>query len=156
MARNYNVRTTCTINSSTTNAPLNIISAATVAPFIYEINSGCVATPANQAVEWAVNRFTAVGNNQGAITPSRVNAPGGTAIVAATTAGTGSSAFNTYTANDYPHGWAQNQNTAYRWVASTPDRRIELPSTTANGVGIMPIAATASILSWSLNVAFEE
>lgn len=156
MARYYNVRATCTITSSTTNAPLNIMSTAAVVPYIYEINSGCVATPANQAVEFAINRITAIGTAQGAITPSKVNLPAGTAVVAITTANQGASALPTYTANDYAHGWAQNQNTAYRWVASNPDRRIQLPSTASNGVGVMPITATASILTWVFNVAFEE
>ncbi len=156
MGRNYNVRATCTITQSTTNAPLNLISTAAVVPLIYEINSGCVATPANQAVEFVVQKLSALGSAQGAITPSRINIPGGTAVVSLTTANQGSSALPTYTASDYSHGWAQNQNTAYRWVASTPERRIQLPSTASNGVGIMPITATASIATWVFNVAFEE
>ena len=156
MARNYNVRTTCSATQSTTNAPLLIIATTAVVPNIYEINSGCVATPANQAVEWVVNRFTATGTLQGAITPSKVNVPAGTAVVAVTTAGTGSSALSTFTANDYAHGWAQNQNTAYRWVASSPGRMIGIASSAGVGVGLMPITATATVATWVLNVAFEE
>ncbi len=123
MARNYNVRATCTINQSTTNAPLNITSTATVVPLIYEINSGCVATPANQAVEFGVQRFTALGTAQGAIVAAKVNLPAGTAVVALTLANQGASA---------------------------------LPSTASNGVGLMPLQATASILTWVFDVAFEE
>ncbi len=155
MARNYNVRTTCTNTQTTTNANLNLIAGTLVQPNIYEINSGSAATPANQAVEYVINRFTAIGTKLGSIVPSSVNVPGGSAVIAVTSACTSSSALATYTSNDYPHGWAQNQNTAYRWVASSPDRMIGLPATASNGVGLMPITVTSAFVA-VYNVAFTE
>lgn len=153
MARSYHVFTNCTNTASATNGFLNLISSATVQPSVFEINSGCDATPANQAVKYNFTKFTNVGTNQGAITPVQINPAAGTAIVAVTTAGTSSSVLATY--SGVLLQWAQNQNTAYRWVASGPTRTLQLPSTALAGGGFLPIVVT-SAFNAVFGVFFEE
>lgn len=144
MARNYSFSGNCTNTQSTTNAIVNIISAATCQPGIYEINMGSDATPANQAVKYQVQRFSAIGTPAGAITGQSLDPGAGTAVAAVTTCAQGSSALPTYTASAFLLTWAQNQNTAYRWVASSPTRMLKLPSTASNGAGIMPTVVTSA------------
>ena len=144
MARNYSVSANCTNTASTTNAILNITSTALTQPAIYEINSGSDATPANQAVKYQIQRFSALGTAQGAITPQALDPGAGTAVASVFLANQGSSALPTYTAGAFLLTWAQNQNTAYRWVASSSTRMLVLPSTASNGVGMMPTVVTSA------------
>lgn len=155
MARNYSVPGNCTNTQSTTNAIVNIMATAAIQPGIYEINSGCDATPANQAAKYVMTRFTATGTTQGPITPVALDPGAGTAVASLTTAFQGSSVSATYTANSGVLQWAQNQNTAYRWVASAPTRMLKIPSTASNGLGMMPAVVT-SAFNAVFDITFEE
>lgn len=143
MARSYCVSGNCTNTQSTTNAMVNIVASATTQPSIFEINSGSDATPANQAVKYQMQRASAFGTALGAITPTQINAAAGTAIAAVFTANQSSSVLPTYTASSFVLTWAQNQNTAYRWVASGPNRTLQIPSTAGAGIGMMPTVVTS-------------
>src|SRR5205809_534087 len=130
MARSYSVAANCTNTQSTTNASLYLQATAATQPSIYEINSGCDATPANQAVKVQLTAYTAGSAvKQGVITPFQVNAVGGTAIASIFLAHQGMATFPTFTSGSIFLQWAQNQNTAYRWVASSPQRMLMLGST---------------------------
>lgn len=155
MARNYSVSGNCTNTQSTTNAIVNIVSAATCQPGIYEINSGCDATPANQAVKYQMQRFSAIGTQQGVITAQALDPGAGTAVAAVTTACQSTSVLPTYTGSAFVLTWAQNQNTAYRWVASSPTRMLKIPSTASNGIGMMPVVVT-SAFNAVFGIHFEE
>ena len=155
MARSYSVSSNCTNTQSTTNAMLNIVATAATQPSIFEINSGSDATPANQAVKVQLQKFSAIGAQQGAITPFQINAAAGTAIASVFTACPGASALPTYTGGAFFLTWAQNQNTAYRWVASSPQRMLMLPSSSGQGAGFMPTVVT-SAFNQVLGVFVEE
>lgn len=142
--RSYCVSGNCTNTQSSTNGIVNIVGSATSQPSIYEINSGSDATPANQAVKYQMQRASAFGNALGAITPQQINPGAGTAIAAVFTANQSSSALPTYTASAFLLSWGQNQNTAFRWVASGPNRTLQIASTAGAGLGMMPTVVTSA------------
>lgn len=155
MARSYCIPANCTNTQSATNASVNIVATAAIQPNIFEINSGCDATPANQACKIQVVKITAVGTGQGAVTPTQINPFGGTAIASVTIVNQGASALDTYSTTVIFLQWAQNQNTAYRWVASSPQRMIGLVSTASTGAGFMPVVVT-SAFNQVYGIFFEE
>ena len=155
MARSYSVPTTCsTLAASAVNPYLIIVATAASQPSIFEINSGSYATPANNAASFNVTKGTAIGTLAGAITPSQINAVSGTAIASIFTAGNSSSALPTLSGIQL--AWAQNQNTAYRWVASSPQRMIMLPSTASAGAGLVATNVNAAWASYHVGFHVEE
>jgi hypothetical protein len=153
MSRNYGVPGNCTNTQSTTNAIVNIVSSATCQPGIFEIDSGCDATPANQAVKYQITRFTAAGTLQGSITPNALDPGAGTAVASVTAACQSTSVLPTYSGTILQ--WAQNQNTAFRWVASGIGRMLKIPSTANAGAGMMPAVVT-SAFNAVFHIMFEE
>jgi hypothetical protein len=136
---------------STTAALWNLLSTAAVRPKVYEINTGCDATPADQAQKFAFYRTTANFGTPGAavvgapldqgdpVAVTTFQTPGGTAVTQ-----TGVT----------PLQWAQNQRANFRWIAA-PDSEIVIPASATGGLALMCPVSTASS-NYSYNVMWAE
>lgn len=120
---------------------LTLISATTIRPCLYEIITGCEATPADQATDFKVVRFTAVGVEGSGFTPL-AHDPADPASLA----DYGSGVFGTeptYTASAFLLQWSQNQRVTFRFV-TIPEMGFLAPATAANGIGIKSSSATGT------------
>lgn len=149
MARRYNISGSDTNTAATT--MWSVTSAATIRPRIYEVLIGSVATPADNAWEFIIGRFTAAGTST-AFTPIALD-PADPAALAA--AGFNHSVEPTYTANAYLLRIAGNQRACVRWVAA-PGGELVLPATAANGAGCLSNAVGGSPVAMSFTVHWEE
>ncbi len=149
MARRYAVCVQDTNTAATTQA--GVTSAATVRPKIYDLICGSDATPADNAAEFNIQRYTAAGTST-ACTPVALD-PADPASLSA--AGFNHSAEPTYTANLLLHEWAQNQRATYRWVAA-PSSELVLPATAANGAGIITVTVAGSAVNTNFTILIEE
>jgi hypothetical protein len=155
MARSYSVPTSCTTLAESATLPyLVILSSTTTQPGIYEVNSGASVTPANNAAQFNITKGTSIGTLGGAITPVGTNPAAGTVLSAIFTAGASASALGTY--SGVMLQWAQNQNTAYRWVASSPMRMLFLLSTTNAGAAVLVPDANSTWANWIGGLHIEE
>ena len=108
---------------------------------IYEINLSSVATPADQAAKFAVNRTTAVGTEGGGFTPNNLD-PAGPA--GAYDVGQGTfSVQPTLTANKELLVVSVNQRAVYRWVANE-GRELVMAATQNNGAAINCVSSTST------------
>ena len=149
MARRYAIDGQDTNTATTT--ILGLTSATTVRPRIYDMVVGSDATPADNAAEYVLQRYTAAGTST-AVTPQGLD-PGDPAALAS--AGEAHSAEPTYTANAILLQWAQNQRATFRWVAA-PMGEIVLPATAANGVGVQVIGIAGSAVNTNVTIHYEE
>lgn len=149
MARRYSVSGTDTNTASTTQ--IAITSAATVRPKIYDLLIGSVATPADNAWDFQIQRYTAAGTST-AVTPQKLD-PGDPAALAS--AGVNHSAEPTYTANEILLRIGGNQRATFRWVAA-PNGELVLPATAANGAGLLSNAVGGSAVAYLYTLHFEE
>jgi hypothetical protein len=123
--------------ASPTQTLLGLISTAAIRPMIFEILFGSAATPADNALEWLLQRFTAAGTST-AVTPQALD-PGDPSATA--TAGKNHTVEPTYTAGAVLLDIPLNQRSTQRWVAS-PRGELILPATAANGLGLQPVHAS--------------
>ncbi len=151
MARRYSVSAQCANTANT--SILGLVSAATIRPKIYDLIIGSDATPADNAAEYNLQRFTAAGTAGSAVTPQLLD-PADPASLAAGGSGV-YSVEPTYTSAAIMLMWAQNQRATFRWVAA-PGSEIVLPATAANGVGIRVIGIAGSAVNTNCCVLFEE
>lgn len=149
MARRYSISGTDTNTASTTQ--LGLTSTAAIRPMICDIIISSVATPADNAGEYFLQRFTAAGTST-AVTPQALD-PGDPAATA--TAGVNHSAEPTYTASAILLRIATNQRATFRWVAA-PGFELKLPATAANGVGLLANAIGGSAVAMAYTILFEE
>jgi hypothetical protein len=120
---------------------LTVIAATTVRPSIMEVIVGCSATPADQAANLALARFTAAGTSAGSPPTPRPFDPSDVAALA--TCGHAHSAEPTYTAGESLLSISMNQRATFRWVA-IPGYELRCPASAANGIGGKLETATAS------------
>lgn len=149
MARRYAVDGQDTNTAAT--SILGLTSAATVRPKLYDMVVGSDATPADNAAEYVLQRYTAAGTVT-AVTPQALD-PGDPAALAS--AGEAHTVEPTYTANAIMLQWAQNQRATFRWVAA-PGGEIVLPATAANGVGVQVIGIAGSAVNMNVTFHYEE
>lgn len=123
--------------ASPTKTVLGVTATVAVRPEIYDLIFGSTATPADNALEVILQRYTAAGTAT-AITPAAIDSgdPASTA-----TAGQNHTVEPTYTAAAILLDVAVNQRSTQRWVAA-PGGEIKLPATAANGVGLQPVHAS--------------
>lgn len=137
--------------SGTANKTLiNLISATTVRPRLYDLIVGSVATPADQAVDFLLGRTTAVGTAASNPTPAPAD-PADPASLA--TAGITHSAEPTYSGVNLLD-IRMNQRATFRWVAS-PGSELVAPATANNGLGFKLLSATAAAI-YGATVLFSE
>lgn len=121
---------------------LGLTSAATIRPVIYHMVLGVSGTPADNAISWYAGRYTAAGTAT-AVTPQALD-PADPAALAS--AGENHTAEPTYTANAILFRLALNQRASHAWWADAYGG-LQSPATAANGVGIYPSHASASVLA---------
>lgn len=149
MARRFSIVGTAPV-ASATKSLLALISSANSRPRIADILWGSSATPADNAIEWILQRFTAAGTGT-SVTPQGLDPadPAGNA-----TGKNALSAEPTYTAGAIMIDIPMNQRSTQRWVAA-PGYEIVCPATAANGLGWQPVHAsfTGNVTS---TIFFEE
>lgn len=118
-------------NAAATTTILGLTSATTIRPRIYEIIFGSAATPADQAFNMQLKRFTAAGTAT-AVTSQALD-PGDPASLAA--GAENHTAEPTYTAGAVMLSFSVNQQATFRWV-TLPENGIVAPATAANGLGL--------------------
>ena len=130
MSRRYSVDGAQNAAASTT--VIGLTSAATIRPKIYEVLFGSGATPADQAFNMQLNRYTAAGTSTG-VTPQALD-PGNPASLAS--AGENHTVEPTYTSAAVMLSFSINQQATFRWVAA-PEGELVCPATAANGIGLL-------------------
>ena len=106
---------------------------------VYDLTLGSDATPADNAAEYALQRYTVDGTST-AVTPQALDPADAAALAEA---GEAHSVEPTYTANGLLLQWGQNQRATYRWVAA-PGGELVYPATADNGLGIQVITVTTA------------
>lgn len=137
MSRRYSAAGDQAVGSNAT--VLGVTSAATIRPKLYDVLVGCAVTPADEATNFVVQRYTAAGTAT-SVTPQGLD-PGDPAALAS--AGSNHSGEPTYTSAAILLTIPLNQRATFRWVAS-PGGELVMPATAANGLGIYSLAATGS------------
>ncbi len=136
MARNYTISGTRAV-SSPTKTLLGLTGGTTNRPVVLDILCGSTATPADNALEFILQRYTAAGTSS-AVTPAALDDQDPAAIASA---GANHTVEPTYTSGKILMDLAMNQRATQRWVPS-PGREIKLPATANNGVGLQPVHAS--------------
>ena len=139
MAR-YSVSGTDTNTAATTQ--LGITSTAAIRPMVYFIMNSSVATPADNAGEYFLQRYTAAGTST-AVTPQALDP---LTVAATATAGVNHSVEPTYTANAILLRPSTNQRVTYQWY-SPPFGELILAATAANGLGLLANAIGGSAVA---------
>jgi len=123
--------------ASPTDTMLGLTATSAVRPTLYDLLIGSAATPADNAIEWYIQRFTAAGTGT-AVTPQALDSGDPTAT------GIGAEDHTvepTYTANAILWRLPLNMRASHRWVAD-PDGGLVLPATANNGAGLAPVHAS--------------
>ena len=131
---------------------LNLISAATIRPSLYDLVIGSVATPADAAVKWHVQRTTAVGTEGSGFTPIALD-PGDPASLA--DYAVAHSSEPTYTSNAVLLQISMNQRNSFRWVAA-PGGELIAPATANNGLGCKTSSVSTGTTAYEVVMFHEE
>ncbi|MCC6419933.1 MAG: hypothetical protein IT429_16990 [Gemmataceae bacterium] len=123
--------------ASPTDTCLGLTGGTTVRPLVYDLLIGSAATPADNAIEWYIQRSTAAGTAT-SVTPQPLDSGD---PAATTAAGEDHTAEPTYTSNAILWRLALNQRASHRWVAD-PDGGLLVPATSNNGLGLYPVHAS--------------
>ena len=123
--------------SSPTKSLLGLTGATTIRPNVYDLYLGSSATPADNAILWYIQRYTAAGTST-AVTPSALD-PADPA--ATSTAGQNHTVEPTYTAGAILFHLALNQRASVR-AALDPMAPMVVPATANNGLGLYPVHAS--------------
>lgn len=149
MGRRYSISGTDTNTAGVTQ--IGITATAAIRPMIYDLVISSVATPADNAGEYFLQRDTAAGTST-AVTPQALD-PGDPAAV--TIAGVNHSVEPTYTASAILLRVAINQRATFRWVAA-PNGELKTPATAANGIGLISNAIGGSAVAMAYQLHVEE
>lgn len=133
MGRRYSTNGSAAV-ASPTKTTLNLTSATTVRPRIYDLLIGSVATPADNALQWLLQRYTDPGTVT-AVTPSPLDSSDPASLASS---GKNATVEPTYTSAKILLEIAMNQRSTQRWVAA-PGGELVLPATASNGVGVQPV-----------------
>src|SRR5579862_1967485 len=99
---------------------------------LYDITLGSTATPADNALLYEAQRYTAAGTGATTTAPTPLD-PGDTACD--TTSVQANSADPTFTANTILGYWPLNQRATHRWIAD-PLGPMVVAATASNGIGL--------------------
>ncbi len=131
---------------------LNLISAATIRPVLYDLVIGCGAAPADVSLKYHLERFTVVGTEGSGFTPLPLD-PDDPASDA--DYGVAHGAEPTYTAGGILLSISLNQRATFRWVAA-PGSGLRAPATAANGIGLQCQAVSAGTPTLEATMLHEE
>ncbi len=123
---------------STSDTCLGIFRGASKRIKINDFTVGASGTPADNAILWVVQRFTALGTEGSGVTPAPLDLADGASVG---DAGQDYSAEPTYTAATELWEQAINQRASYRWVA-VPGGELVIPNTANVGIGWQPSHAS--------------
>jgi hypothetical protein len=114
---------------------IGITSNANVRPCIFYLLFGSLAVPADNALEFILQRFTAAGTSTG-VTPTSSDPadPAPQAVV-----GQNHTVEPTYTSGVVLLDVPMNQRATQTWVALDEEDQFKLPATAANGAGVQPV-----------------
>ena len=132
-------------------SPLEVRSATTIRPRIYDLIIGSDATPADNCAQYDIQRTTTVGSGGSAGTPQALDSGDPAALSAYRIADTTEP---TYTASAVMLTIATNQRATFRWVAA-PMSEIVLPAA-ANGLGVRSVTVGGSAVNTNVTVLLEE
>jgi len=152
MARSYSVNGAATNTASATLPLINLVSATTIRPKVYDVLMGSDATPADNAAKYAFQRGTTAGTAGSSITPQAID-PGDPSALASA----GLAVFSvgpTLTANAFLLQWAQNQRATFRWVAA-PTKELVLPAA-VNSLNLMSLVVGGSAVNMVMSIEYEE
>lgn len=117
---------------------MNLISATTIRPKLYDLLIGSGDTPADVATKWELKRHTAVGTEASGFTPVALDPNDPASAADYGVAHTGEP---TYTANATLLAISMNLRATIRWHAG-PGSELIAPATANNGIGLQCIAST--------------
>jgi hypothetical protein len=118
-------------NATGTMSILGLTSAATIRPHLFHITFGSDATPADQAFDMVVQRYTAAGTAT-SVTPTPQDPANPAALSAA---GSNHTAEPTYTSGLIMLAFPINQQGTFVWQTD-PEYGFVAPATAANGLGL--------------------
>ena len=127
-----------TAGDSTADTALGIFRGAAKRFKLYDFTLGASGTPADNAILWIVQRYTALGTEGSGVVPAPLDIADGAAV---TDSGQDYSIEPTYTAATELWEQAINQRASYRWVAA-PGGELVNPDTANNGIGFQPSHAS--------------
>lgn len=128
--RAYGQQASC---NTTFETCVGVTSATTVRPAITEVVFGVSGTPADNALLWLLNRYTAAGTST-SVTPHAVD-PAFQGLALAT-AGQNHTVEPTYTAGSILLEMALHQKASVVWQARDDKSALVLPATASNGAGL--------------------
>lgn len=138
-------------NAAASTTILGLTSAATVRPKIYELIFGSAATPADNAFNMQLIRYTAAGTATG-VTP-QAHDPADPAALAS--AGENHTVEPTYTSGANVLTFSINQQATFRWKVP-PEEGIIAPATAANGLGLRFIVVSGGTALCEAHFSHEE
>lgn len=130
----------------------NAVATPTSRGKIYDVVVGSVATPADQAADFLINRTTAVGTEGSGLVPNNLD-PAGPAGQYDSGLGV-FGAEPTYTAAKQLLAFQLNQRATFRWVAA-PGSELMMTATQNNGAGIKTVTSS-STQAYGCTILFEE
>jgi hypothetical protein len=141
------------MTAAASKSTLGVTGSTTVRPYLMDLIISSVATPADNAAQYQVLRYTAWSTNTStAVTPSAFDGADGAAQGTYWKLSTGTEP--TYLAVpclDISH----NQRATFRWVAA-PGEEIIAPATASNGIGVQCIGFGGSAVAEVTNAVFGE
>lgn len=128
--RNYNINFVNAVASPTATAA-TLTSTAAVRSTIFDLLIGASGTPADNALLWSMQRYTAAGTTTAA-TPVPLDSgdPACTSV-----GGVTATIEPTYTAAKVLWNLPLNQRASHRWIAD-PEGHLVCPATASNGIGL--------------------
>jgi len=142
MGRRYATMGTQTTGSSAKTL-IGLTSVATTRPRIYDFVLGSDATPADQALRFFVQRYSATTDGVGtSYTPTALD-PGDPASLLTAVLVLLTTEYTPYTSGAILFDVAMNQRSTQRWVAA-PGGELVLPATAGAGAGVRVIHASAT------------
>lgn len=125
---------------STTDSVLALEGATTIRFEIYDVIFGASAAPADNAIQWLLQRFTASGAGD-SITPQKLDPDSPVSLLANDFSN--SSTEPTYTSAEILLDIVANMRSTQRWVAA-PGSELIAPATANNGLGLQPVHSSFS------------
>jgi hypothetical protein len=111
-----------------------LTGATTIRPRICQLILGSSASPADNALTFLLQRFTAAGTST-AITPQKIDSADPVSLAAA---GIAHTTEPTYTANAYLLRVAMNQRSTLQWIPHDARAELVIPAVANNGIGLIP------------------
>ena len=148
---NYSVDATVASGAASTTV-LGLDGTTTTRGRLYDLILGSSATPADNAADFQIRRFSTNNGTGTAVTPIALDPADSAAEIDATQTYTVAPSL---TANAEVLRWSQNQRATFRWVAA-PGGEIVIPATSDSGVALIVDAIAGSAVAWQTCFHYSE